>query len=206
MLCCWNDVVENQQQEQKRLSDEKEEDGDVEKHQQQQQFKVSSTSTLSSASSTPSYCLFVTIQSIVLISLSMFLHSSCDVFLHVDDAYSQFLPISKYKFHSYISYWDVQYYAHVWILIESLIVWYSIYYILLRIATRDGRNNGGRRHSTSCRNNSCFCCPWYCCLWKTFLYISAVTYLLNIVTTYNEKYGTPVLFTGSESEEVEDGV
>jgi hypothetical protein len=41
------------------------------------------------------------------------LHISLDFFLHVDDAHRQFWPLSSWRFHSPVSYWDRRHYGQL---------------------------------------------------------------------------------------------
>ena len=64
---------------------------------------------------------------------SALLHISLDFFVHHDDAYRHFWPLTEWKFMSPISYWDPQHYGN-WVgmidtvLIISLLVWLSTIY------------------------------------------------------------------------------
>lgn len=41
------------------------------------------------------------------------LHLVCDFLLHVDDAHRQFWPLSDWRFHSRVSYWDAAHYGRI---------------------------------------------------------------------------------------------
>ena len=52
--------------------------------------------------------------------LSMGLHAATDLLVHHDDAHRHFLPLSTWRFHSPISYWDPQHFGHVFAAAEAL--------------------------------------------------------------------------------------
>ncbi len=55
------------------------------------------------------------------------LHSTCDFPLHNGDAYQHFYPLSNWKFHSPVSYFEVDHYGLYWSVIEaSLMIWIYI--------------------------------------------------------------------------------
>jgi len=53
---------------------------------------------------------------------SMFLHSCFDFPLHHDDAHRHFFPLSDWRFHSPVSYWDPRYFGGIFSSMEVLIV------------------------------------------------------------------------------------
>jgi len=75
---------------------------------------------------------------------SAFIHSCFDFFLHHDDGHQSFVPFTRWKFHSPVSYWDVDYYAWAWIPIETGAVFYSCYWIY-RVREREPRRYGSLR-------------------------------------------------------------
>lgn len=56
------------------------------------------------------------------VAISALLHITLDFFVHHDDAYRHFWPISEWKFMSPISYWDPQHYGQ-WVgAIDSIVI------------------------------------------------------------------------------------
>jgi hypothetical protein len=71
-----------------------------------------------------------------LTSASWFLHALADLGLHTYDAHSQFLPLSRVKLQSVISYYDVTEYAWVWAPFEVLFVFVACRFMWRNISRR----------------------------------------------------------------------
>ena len=67
--------------------------------------------------------------------LSMGLHALCDLPLHNADAHRHFYPLSKWRFHSPVSYWDPAHYGGLFTLLEIGIVILCSVLLLGRRAT-----------------------------------------------------------------------
>jgi hypothetical protein len=74
--------------------------------------------------------IYVVVNALWLMFSSAFLHSFFDYWLHTDDAHSQMLPFSRYKFHSSVSYYNAAEYAWIWIPIEATLVALSCRFML----------------------------------------------------------------------------
>lgn len=59
---------------------------------------------------------------LALLFSSMLLHSLCDLPLHHHDAHRHFWPLSDWRFHSPVSYWNPQFYGHWFAAFEILAV------------------------------------------------------------------------------------
>lgn len=55
-------------------------------------------------------------------SISAFLHTAVDFFVHTDDAYRHFYPFSDWKFHSPVSYWNTAEFGQYVSAFDSLLV------------------------------------------------------------------------------------
>lgn len=75
-------------------------------------------------------------QSAWLFTTSMFLHALADLGLHTNDAHSQFLPFSRFKLRSKISYYEVTEYAWIWMPIETVLVFFACRYMLRNLSKR----------------------------------------------------------------------
>ena len=61
--------------------------------------------------------------------LSMCIHSIFDFLLHNDDAHSNWVPLTQWKFYSPISYWDPNHYGYIWPFFELGFSLYWAYWI-----------------------------------------------------------------------------
>jgi hypothetical protein len=76
---------------------------------------------------------------VVWFSASVLLHIGLDLPLHHEDAHRHFLPLSDWRFHSPISYWNPAYYG-VWVaMLETLIVLAGSVVLFRRSASRLGK-------------------------------------------------------------------
>jgi hypothetical protein len=71
-----------------------------------------------------------------LFTASWFLHALADLGLHTADAHSEFLPFSRVKLRSKISYYDVTEYAYIWTPIEFLLVFMACRFMWRNITRR----------------------------------------------------------------------
>lgn len=59
---------------------------------------------------------------LALLCASLALHSVADLLLHNDDAHRHLLPISPWRFHSQVSYWDPAHFGNVVAPLEAVVV------------------------------------------------------------------------------------
>jgi hypothetical protein len=64
-----------------------------------------------------------------------FLHAFADIRLHADDAHSQFLPFTRAKFHSKVSYYDVNDYAWIGTPVEATLAFLACGYMIFNMTT-----------------------------------------------------------------------
>ncbi len=64
-------------------------------------------------------------------SISALFHAIVDFFVHTEDAYRHFYPLSDWKFHSPVSYWNSGEYGHYVSAADSLLVLSLLWYIYL---------------------------------------------------------------------------
>jgi membrane-bound metal-dependent hydrolase YbcI (DUF457 family) len=69
---------------------------------------------------------------ILIISVGAFLHISVDFFTHADDAYAQFWPFSDWRFYSPVSYWQPQYYGRIVGILEAIMGFGIVAYLVIR--------------------------------------------------------------------------
>ena len=58
---------------------------------------------------------------ITVFSLAALIHLLCDLPLHVDDGHAHFWPLSHWRYHSPVSYWDHNHYGHYFMVFEALL-------------------------------------------------------------------------------------
>lgn len=58
-------------------------------------------------------------QMLTIFALAALIHALFDFLLHNEDAHMQFWPLSRWVFHSPVSYWDPAYYGNYWGLAEA---------------------------------------------------------------------------------------
>lgn len=73
---------------------------------------------------------------VFLFGMSATMHALCDFFLHADDAYTNFLPFTDWRFVSPVSYWDPAHYGTIFAPVESCIVIIAIFYLYKRVTAR----------------------------------------------------------------------
>lgn len=81
-------------------------------------------------------CWLAHLPSLLAFFLSVLGHAFCDLPLHVHDAHRHFFPLSKYRFISPWSYWDVRYHGRSVALIEALLVFLCSLYIYWAMVPR----------------------------------------------------------------------
>jgi hypothetical protein len=94
--------------------------------------------TTTAATTTPAAANAVVIwsQAAWLFTASWFLHALADLGLHTADAHSEFLPFSRVKLRSKISYYDVTEYAWIWAPFEFLLVFMACRFMWRNISRR----------------------------------------------------------------------
>lgn len=70
---------------------------------------------------------------------SMFLHSLLDFPVHTNDAHKHFFPFSEYRFHSPVSYWDLNHYGSYVAAVELLLVAAGTLVLFPVVRSRAGR-------------------------------------------------------------------
>ncbi|MFM2414916.1 MAG: hypothetical protein RI911_609 [Candidatus Parcubacteria bacterium] len=70
---------------------------------------------------------------------SALLHSFVDFLVHAQDAYAHFIPLSWWRFHSPISYWDPSHFGNIIAPIDSAIGFCALIYIYPRVTSWWGR-------------------------------------------------------------------
>lgn len=75
----------------------------------------------------------------MLLVASILLHQLMDLPLHSDDAHRHFFPITNWKFHSPISYWDPNNYGQIVFALEFLGVIISCTFLFLRYKSWGGK-------------------------------------------------------------------
>jgi hypothetical protein len=83
----------------------------------------------------PGYFAVFWTQALWLTATSTFLHAFADIWLHTDDAHSQFLPFTRAKFHSKVSYYDVNDYAWIWAPVEATLAFLACGYMIRNMIT-----------------------------------------------------------------------
>lgn len=69
-------------------------------------------------------------------SISALFHSVIDFFVHTEDAYRHWYPLSDWKFHSPISYWNSAEYGHLVSMFDSLLVLGLLTYLYTKYVGR----------------------------------------------------------------------
>ena len=72
-----------------------------------------------------------------------FFHSFMDFFVHNDDAYRHFWPLSDWKFESPISYWDPEHYGSLVSGADTVIVMLLLLFIMKKMTTKRMRHMVG---------------------------------------------------------------
>lgn len=67
-----------------------------------------------------------------LVAASALLHLLCDLPVHHDDAHRHFLPLTNWRFHSPISYWDPKFYGRQFAALELLFAIGTSIYLVIR--------------------------------------------------------------------------
>lgn len=68
-----------------------------------------------------------------------FLHILFDFFVHSSDAYAQFYPLSTWRFHSPISYWESDRYGHIVGILDTLAVSIFIYLTTKKLSSKTAK-------------------------------------------------------------------
>jgi hypothetical protein len=101
----------------------------------QQERVEADAAQLPSAAHAASAAIFWS-QAAWLAAASSFLHALADLGLHTSDAHSQFLPFSRFKLHSKISYYEVTEYAWIWAPVEFILVLMACRFMWSNLARR----------------------------------------------------------------------
>ncbi|MEL6802873.1 MAG: metal-dependent hydrolase [Bacteroidota bacterium] len=70
------------------------------------------------------------------IGMGSLFHSALDFFVHVNDAYRHFWPLSDWKFMSPISYWNPAYYGNIVGSVDTVVVFLLLYYLITHTKRR----------------------------------------------------------------------
>lgn len=89
---------------------------------------------------------------LTLLWASALLHSFIDFFLHVEDAYRHFFPLTNWRFISPISYWDPNHYGNYFVVFETILYCGVLYWIL--------KTNGWKGRSFMYKFGIVICILW----------------------------------------------
>jgi hypothetical protein len=61
-------------------------------------------------------------KSVFVFGIAAIMHFVGDMFLHQEDGHAHFFPLSEYKFHSPVSYWNPEYFGGIFSIFETLLI------------------------------------------------------------------------------------
>jgi hypothetical protein len=77
---------------------------------------------------------------LIAFAVSGLLHLACDFPVHVDDAHRQFWPLTDWRFHSPVSYWDPAHYGNIVAPLEGMLAVSLTVFLIIRFKSPPARS------------------------------------------------------------------